>query len=269
MYRPAELSRVAKKLFAKKIFSSRISRIAMTIAALTPGVGHAAPTPALPHLASLLHSHKHHVRIVAFGSSSTQGIGASSPSAAYPARLEATLSDRLGSAADVEVVNRGVGGEDIDDMLARLQKDVLDRKPDMVIWQIGSNDPLRHVPLDRFDEETRKGIGEMRAAGVDVMLMEPQWCPTLEHTAGADTYRDVVRKIGDDLHVPVIRRSELMHAWIRDGKLAREQMLSADGLHMADGGYALLASEVASEILTGANQGRPDKNIVASVGLAK
>jgi len=119
------------------------------------------------------------IRIVAFGSSSTEGVGATSPSAAYPARLEAELNQALpGESKSVSVLNRGVGGEDVDDMLARLDKDVLAAKPDLVIWQTGSNDPLRSVPLARFVDETKAGINNMRAAGLDVMLMEPQWCPS-------------------------------------------------------------------------------------------
>ena len=145
-----------------------------------------------------------------------------------------------------EVINRGIGGEDIDDMVARLQADVLAKKPDMVIWQIGSNDPMRAVPLDRFEDETRAGIAAIRAAGSDVMLMEPQWCPKLEGTPGANLFRDKVREIGAALDVPVIRRAELMHRWIDEGRLTQAQMIADDGLHMRDGGYALLARDVAA-----------------------
>ncbi len=189
------------------------------------------------------------LRIVAFGSSSTQGIGATGPASTYPAQLQDVLARMLPPGRHVQVINRGIGGEDADDMANRLQKDVIARHPDLVIWQTGSNDPLRHVPLDRFERETRAGVVAMRKAGIEVILMEPQWCPRLDTMASSVTYRDMVRKIGRDNRLEVIRRSDLMHDWVRMGLLTQRQMLASDGLHMTDGGYALLARSVAPEVL--------------------
>ena len=203
----------------------------------------------LPHVAHQL-THGEALRIVAFGSSSTEGIGASTPAAAYPPRLEAALKRALPQfAGQVTVLNRGIGGENVDDMLRRLDRDVIDAKPHLVIWQTGSNDPLRGVPLDHFRTETTAAIQRMQEAGIDVILMEPQWCPKLDATPGAYRFRDVVREIGDALDVPVIRRSELMQEWIAEARLTRKELFSADGLHMADAGYALLARAAADEIL--------------------
>ena len=193
------------------------------------------------------------LRVVAFGSSSTEGVGASAPSASYPAQLQAVLSRLLPKGKTVEVINRGIGGQDVDDMMQRLQADVLAPKPDVVIWQTGSNDALRHVPVERFEAETRDGIRAMQKAGADVILMEPQWCPTLEHSGNADIFRAAVRRIGEELNVVVIRRSDMMHKWIADGRMTRAQMLAPDGLHMADVGYAQLARDIAPEVLKAAS----------------
>lgn len=190
----------------------------------------------------------HGLRIVAFGSSSTQGVGASSPAAAYPAQLQSILRTVSGGTR-VEVANRGIGGEDADDMMVRLDRDVLAARPDIVIWQTGSNDALRHVPLDRFERETRAGIAAMRKAGIAIVLMEPQWCPKFEATGAADGFRDAVRRIGADTGITVIRRTDLMHEWVRSGLLSVKDMISPDGLHMRDAGYRLLAIRVAAEVL--------------------
>jgi lysophospholipase L1-like esterase len=208
-------------------------------------------TIALPHVASRLAEHAP-LRITAFGSSSTEGVGASSPAATYPSRLEQALSSSL--PGKVIVLNRGIGGEDADDMASRLPA-IIAEKPDLVIWQTGSNDPLRGVPLGRFAENTRAGISAMRAAGVDVMIMEPQLCARLDTTPGAGRYRDALRAIGRDMSVPVIRRFDLMHLWLDERLMTRDQLLSRDGLHMGDAGYAMLAAEAAREILE--NAGAP------------
>ncbi len=204
-------------------------------------------TPDLPHVARQL-AIGAPLRIVAFGSSSTEGIGASSPANAYPARLQTDLRTKL-HGVEVTVINRGIGGEHVDDMLARLDRDVIGPEPQLVIWQTGSNDPLRGVSLDHFREATLEGLRRIRDAGIDVVLMEPQWCPKLESTPGANRFRDAVRDIGAELDVPVIRRADLMHGWVRDGKVTSKQLFASDGLHMADRGYALLAAAAAESIL--------------------
>ena len=208
----------------------------------TSEVNQARGTPKAAPLKPVLH-------IIAFGSSSTEGVGASNPSAAYPAQLQRVLSQALPKGMSAEVVNSGIGGQDVDDMLARLQADVLARKPDIVIWQTGSNDPLRQVPIERFEAKTREGIEAMQQRRIAVILMEPQWCPLLQSTPSADRFREAVRRIGGDLGVPVIRRFDLMQEWIADGRLTRTQMLAPDGLHMSDGGYAQLAADVATVVL--------------------
>jgi acyl-CoA thioesterase-1 len=213
-----------------------------------------AETSALPHVAHSLAAGGP-LRIVAFGSSSTEGIGASSPAAAYPARLAAALKQAQPQSAErIAVINRGIGGEAVDDMLARLDRDVIAPRPDLVIWQTGSNDPLRGVSLDHFRAATIAAVHRIQEAGIDVVLMEPQWCPKLDATPGAYRFRDALREISTSLGLPVIRRSEMMQAWIAEGTLTREQLFAPDGLHMADRGYDLLGQAVSAEILRAAGR---------------
>src|SRR5256885_4442525 len=85
------------------------------------------------------------LKIVAIGSSSTYGTGASSPAASYPSRLEAELKARL-PGVPVTVLNKGIGGEEANQMAARFDADVVDENPDLVLWQGGSNSVLRGHP---------------------------------------------------------------------------------------------------------------------------
>jgi lysophospholipase L1-like esterase len=188
------------------------------------------------------------VRIIAFGSSSTEGVGASSPAASYPSRLQDALTTAWAPKQQVVVLNRGIGGEDADDMARRLPM-VIAEHPDLIIWQTGSNDPLRGLPLDRFVQQTIAGVQEIRAAHIDLMLMEPQLCRALDGKPVSISYRDALRGIGAGMDVPVIRRYDMMRGWLADGVLTMTQMLAPDGLHMADGGYAKLADAIAADIL--------------------
>jgi acyl-CoA thioesterase-1 len=201
----------------------------------------------LTHVALRLAAHQP-VRIIAFGSSSTEGVGATSLAASYPARLLVDLIAALPSRQHIVVLNRGIGGEDADDMARRLPT-VIAERPDLIIWQTGSNDPLRSLPLDRFVQETIAGIQQIRVAHIDLMLMEPQLCRELDGQSTSVRYRDALRAIGVGMDVPVIRRYAMMREWLASGVLTPTQMLSPDGLHMADGGYAKLAEAVAADIL--------------------
>jgi lysophospholipase L1-like esterase len=201
----------------------------------------------LPHVAQRLAAQQP-LRIVAFGSSSTEGVGATAKDRCYPSRLQVDLQSELPKGVAVTVINRGIGGEDADDMIRRVPAVIAD-KPDLVIWQTGSNDSLRAVTIDRFLAETRDGISQMQAAGIDVMLMEPQLSERLAKTEVSDKFRDAVRAIGQEMHVVVIRRYDLMKQWLASGALTYDTMMWHDGLHMTDGGYELLAQSVAETIL--------------------
>ena len=49
---------------------------------------------------------------------------------------------------DITVLNRGVNGEETDDMMARFATDVMAAHPQLVLWQVGTNSVLRDRPLD-------------------------------------------------------------------------------------------------------------------------
>src|SRR5438309_7408484 len=71
----------------------------------------------LPHVAQRV-AMGEPIKIVAIGSSSTAGAGASSTASTYLSRLETELKARFPRLA-IQVLNRGVGGEEVPQMLAR------------------------------------------------------------------------------------------------------------------------------------------------------
>ena len=87
------------------------------------------------------------IRIVAIGSSSTYGEGASSPDWSYPSRLRLELAYRF-PGLDIAVVNRGVNGDNDYDKRARFERDVVAEKPDIVLWQLGTNSMLGGDPME-------------------------------------------------------------------------------------------------------------------------
>src|SRR5262249_40960842 len=116
------------------------------------------------------------VVIVALGSSSTAGAGASSPAASYPNRLAVRPPRRFPS-QPLTVRNRGINGELAIDMLARLDHDVAAAHPGLVLWQLGTNAVLRGHERWPSDALIRSGIRRMKAIGAEVVLIDPQFAP--------------------------------------------------------------------------------------------
>src|SRR5216683_709008 len=115
----------------------------------------------LPHVARKLASGQP-VVIVAFGSSSTAGYGASGPEFNYPNRLAVQLRRQYPS-ADISVINAGRGGEDAPEMIKRLQTSVIDAHPDLVIWQVGTNAVLRNLDPTETVNLVEDGAARHRA----------------------------------------------------------------------------------------------------------
>jgi acyl-CoA thioesterase-1 len=204
----------------------------------------------LPRTAGRLHAGAP-LRIVAIGSSSTAGFGASVPAKSYPSALAAELRRRL-PGQQVEVLNRGVGGEEAREMVRRFDRDVLRSGADLVIWQLGTNSVTRDHDLARFAAIVRDGIGRIRAAGIDLLLMDIQYAPkVISHPRHAEMERQI-EAIATDMAVPVFHRFALMKYWIASGQLTMKRMLSPDGLHLNDLSYGCLASGVAEAIVAAA-----------------
>ncbi len=188
--------------------------------------------------------------IVTLGSSSTAGAGATRPELSYPSRLAALLKQRL-PGMPIRVVNRGVGGETARDMAARLDRDVLAEKPDLVIWQIGTNSVLHDEdPLDEA-EVVRQGIARLREAGADILLMDLQYAPAVLAHPRYRGMLQVIAAVARSEQVPVFHRFALMRHWAEDGEMALPVMLSVDRLHMTDASYDCLAQALADLLVTG------------------
>lgn len=188
--------------------------------------------------------------IVAVGSSSTVGIGASSAGNAYPAMLALELSERWPNSR-ISVVNSGVSGETAQDMLARFETDVLPHRPQLVIWQTGSNTVLRGQLLDDYAETVRKGVRRLKATNTDIILMDPQYAPRVIRRPTLKRMLDFMRQTADDMGVGLFQRFAIMRHWVNSGQARMEDMISRDELHMNDAGYkciARLLADVVSEV---------------------
>jgi acyl-CoA thioesterase I len=201
----------------------------------------------LPRLAARLVAGQE-ITIVAFGSSSTQGIGASTPDHAYPSRLEADLAAAL-PRARIRVVNKGIGGEREAEMIRRFDRDVLAEHPDLVIWQVGANAVIDDDALRPDERLIRRGIERLQAAGIDVVLMDLQYAPEMLRHRDYQRMEAYTASVAPERGVPVFRRFALMRRWVEAGTFDMKSMVAADELHMNDASYGCLARKLADALL--------------------
>lgn len=187
------------------------------------------------------------IRVVALGSSSTAGSGASSPSASYPAQLDDELERRF-PGWDFKVMNLGVGGQLAAQMYDRLAKDVLPREPHLVLWQTGVNDAIADIGADKYRATLKAGIELLKSHGIDTILVNMQFYPKAERVAGYTDYLNAMHEVAAQAEIPVFRRFSIMKHFVKSGQFTPAQLLSPDLFHMNDLSYGCLAGLMADAI---------------------
>jgi acyl-CoA thioesterase I len=193
------------------------------------------------------------ITIVAIGSSSTAGAGASSPGKSYPSQLAAELKKRF-ARNSITVLNRGVNGEEVGDMLKRFDQSVIAAKPDLVLWQFGTNSVIRDHMFTDHGAAIRDGLKKIRAAGADVVLMDPQFAPKVIVKAEAEQMVELIAATAKAEDVDLFRRFEVMKRWRDDDHMGFESFVAPDGLHMNDWSYGCLAKGLALAIAEAAER---------------
>jgi hypothetical protein len=179
-------------------------------------------------------------KIVAIGSSSTEGRGAI---AAYPGRLLSFLQkEKEYSKANIAMVNKGIGGEEAPAEFRRFDTDVIAEKPDLVIWQVGTNAIWQSLnsnpPPPSFEETTaaiRDGLVKLRKeTQADVILMDLQYVPALLTPAKqgrASAMVDAISQLAGDAGVNVFRRFAFMKGMYQVEQVSFDRMVDPEDEH--------------------------------------
>ena len=187
------------------------------------------------------------VTILAIGSSSTEGYGASGAEFTYPSRLAVELRTLLPK-AKLRVLNRGVGGEDAREMLARMDREMSEAKPDLVLWQVGTNALLHEQGVGPQASLIRSGLRRIHDSGADVVLIDPQYAPKVLRDPDAKPMVALLARVADEVGIPVFRRFALMQFWHEQRDIAFAEILSPDLFHMNDWSYGCFAAGLAGAL---------------------
>jgi hypothetical protein len=200
----------------------------------------------LPHLAERLKAGQP-VRIVAVGGASTTGLAAGSSDLAYPHRLQEILA-RWYPSTSITVVNRGVPRQTAQQMLERFSTDVVPEDPVLVIWETGTTDAVRGVGVDDFAATLQNGIDELKAHGVDIMLIDMQFSHGTATVIDFERYLNALHRVGDVNDVNVFPRFEMMRYWSEQNVFNFDGVAKDERAALAARVYECIASKLADAI---------------------
>jgi lysophospholipase L1-like esterase len=118
---------------------------------------------------------------------------------------------------------------------------VIAEKPDLVLWQVGTNSVLRDKAVPPHASLLHEGLTRLKATGADVVLIDPQYAPRVIAKPNIDNMVSLIAAVAKAEHVSLLHRFDLMRHWYQSEHLPFETFVSPDGVHMNDWSYACLA----------------------------
>lgn len=166
----------------------------------------------------------------------------------YTELIETILESAL-KGVDIVMINRGVSGELAAGAVVRMKNEVALEAPDLVLWQVGTNDALAYVDPQDFAEIVKRQIVWLKAHKVDVVLVGLQFAPQMSRDDHYKKIRDTLREVAAAENVMVIRFFEAMQ--IIEQAQNGAPLPVTDEFERSEAGYNCLAQYVARAITLG------------------
>lgn len=154
---------------------------------------------------------------------------------------------------DLQVLNRGVSGDRTGDLLARIQQDVVEEKPDLVVLLIGINDVWRRFDAglvtteEQFRDNYKKIVEAIQKAGAKLVLIEPFLLDVVSKRnfrPCLDAFNKIIREIASG-EIPLVPMDEIFRGLSQD--IAPDQF-AADGIHPTHRGCRYIADLAVKEV---------------------
>jgi isoamyl acetate esterase len=155
----------------------------------------------------------------------------------------------------IQIVGAGVSGNKVPDLQRRLDRDVLARKPSLVVIYIGindvwhgENDPAKGTSREKFEAGLKDVIGKIQAAGARVLLCTPSVIGEKKDRgnkldAKLDEYSALSRKVAGEMKVPLcdLRKSFQDYLEAHNPQNQESGILTTDRVHLNDAGNRFVA----------------------------
>jgi lysophospholipase L1-like esterase len=149
--------------------------------------------------------------------------------------------------AQIELKNSGRVGDTIPDNIARFERDVLVFRPDLIVWQLGTNDIAWGGQAKGLDKLIARGVATLRSGGSDVILMDQQYSSQVLASSQYSLMQAIIADVARKEHIGLFSRFEVMRNSVKAG-LSKEALVSWDGLHNSAEGYDCVGRALARAI---------------------
>lgn len=208
------------------------------------GSANTANTP-LPNSAKALEKDKK-LKILAIGASSTAVLGTNREGSSP---LLERILERTIKGLDVEIINRGFSGELAEAAGQRLRVEVALNHPDIVLWQVGTNDAFAGVPVEEFEATVTETVRWLKAHNIDVILVGLHYMKQLATNEYYQAIRASLHRITTMENVMRITRYEAMEVLAQAGR--EDGGRQARDFALSEAGYNCMAQYVARAIAVG------------------
>jgi len=142
--------------------------------------------------------------------------GAASGLKSYPSFLETALQERLKGVA-VSVYAFALPRKPVEQVAAALPELLKERKPNLVIWQTGTVEAIRGIDPDVYGDQLLAGVGEIKAAKADVILINQQYSPRTDMLFDGTPYTNNMRWVSQVRDAALFNRYAIMRFWAENG----------------------------------------------------
>ncbi len=179
-------------------------------------------------------------KIAFLGDSITQQ-GAGGPSG----YVRLVISGLEANGIKAEAIPAGIGGHKSNDMLARVDKDVIDKKPNWMTLSCGVNDVWhgeRGVPLDQYKTNITQIVEKAQAAGIKPVLLTSTMIGEDQPNANNQkltAYNDFLKALAAEKNLPIADLNAMMQEQVKTPH--KGNLLTGDGVHMNPLGNQMMA----------------------------
>lgn len=155
---------------------------------------------------------------------------------------------------DIELINKGISGDEVEDLLARVDSDVLSLSPDAVVIMIGINNTLhkfkneKELDLNKFESDLTQLLKKIKEVGAVLIFLEPFLLPAPDKLRMRKLFVEELKII--DRIVPDIADEFVAYDEMLNGLVATIPYTeySADGVHPTHRGSRLIADHAIKAI---------------------
>ena len=136
-------------------------------------------------------------------------------------RLEERLIQDLGPlpGRTIHVESVGRRNSTVAEQASLINKQVLPRKPALVIWNLGRTDTRRGLPPANMARALDRGLEQLRRQHIDTIVMDPPYHPQFEAFYRTDDYRQYIRWTMNLHDQPYLQRYDMIDYWASTGRI--------------------------------------------------